>query len=178
MPLITLTSRLRRLVLTSHVTFSVGWLGAVAAYLALAITGLTSSDAEMMRAAYLSMATIAWIVIVPCSIAALASGLVQSLTTEWGLFRHYWVLAKFLLTVAAVTVLLLHMPTVRRMAGIAAAWGGSAADVGALQIQLVIHAGGGLLVLLTATVLSVYKPWGRIRRSPEAYQVSSRDSRR
>jgi hypothetical protein len=178
MPLITLTSPLRRLVLTSHVTFSVGWLGAVAAYLALAITGLTSSDAEMMRAAYLSMATIAWIVIVPCSIAALASGLVQSLTTEWGLFRHYWVLAKFLLTVAAVTVLLLHMPTVRRMAGIAAASGGFGADVGALQIQLVIHAGGGSVVLLTATALSVYKPWGRIRRSPSAYQGPSRDSGR
>lgn len=177
MPLIASTSCLRRFVLTSHVTFSVGWLGAVAAYLALAVTGLTSSDAEMMRAAYPSMATIAWIVIVPCSIAALASGLVQSLTTEWGLFRHYWVLAKFLLTLAAVTVLLLHMPTVRRMAGMAAA-GFSAADAGTLRIQLVIHAAGGLLVLLTSTALSVYRPWGRIRRSPSAYEVPSHDPRR
>ena len=41
-----MTSRLRKLVLASHVTFSVGWLGAVAAYLALAVIGMTTSDNE------------------------------------------------------------------------------------------------------------------------------------
>jgi hypothetical protein len=39
----------------------------------------------------------------------------------------------------------------------------SAADFAALQLQLLVHAAGGLLVLLTVTALSVYKPWGRIR---------------
>ncbi len=34
--------QLRKLALTVHVTASVGWLGAVAAFLALAIAGLTS----------------------------------------------------------------------------------------------------------------------------------------
>src|SRR5438876_8144523 len=97
----TMTPRLRKFALTAHVTSSVGWLGAVVAYLALAIAGLTSQDAQRVRAACLAMELIGWFVIVPCSLAALLTGVVQSLGTEWGLFRHYWILVKFLLTIGA-----------------------------------------------------------------------------
>jgi len=44
---------------------AVGWLGAVVAYLALALVGLTSPSAQMVRAAYLAMEVIGWYVIVP-----------------------------------------------------------------------------------------------------------------
>jgi hypothetical protein len=69
---------------------SVGWLGSVVAYLALAIVGLTSHDAQTVRAVYLSMEVIGWFVIVPFSLAALAAGLVESLGTPWGLSRHWF----------------------------------------------------------------------------------------
>jgi len=156
----TMTPRLRKFALTTHVTFSVGWLGAVLAYLPLAITGLTSHDAQTVRAAYLSMEMIGWFVIVPCCFAALLTGLVQSLGTEWGLFRHYWILVKFLLTITATIILLLHMPTITRMARLAAEMTLPIATFGEIQRQLLVHAAGGLLVLLTVTALSVYKPWG------------------
>jgi len=156
----TMTPGLRKFALTAHIVLSVGWLGAVVAYLALAILGLTSHDAPMVRAAYLSMEAIGWYVIVPFSLATLLAGLVEALGTRWGLFQHWWVLAKFLLTTAASVVLLRHMPAVTYMSGLAAGTTLSTADFRALRIQLVIHAGGGLLVLLAATVLSVYKPWG------------------
>jgi hypothetical protein len=156
-----MTPPLRKLLLTAHVTVSVGWLGAALAYIALAITGITSADAEQARAAYLSLKLIGWFVIVPASLASLLTGLFQSLGTEWGLFRHYWVLVKFVLTVGATTVLLLHMPAVSRMAGVAAETPLAGPDFRELRVQLVVHAGGGLVVLLTATSLSVFKPWGR-----------------
>jgi hypothetical protein len=145
---LTMTPRLRKFALTAHITSSVGWLGAVVAYLALAIAGLTAQDAQVMRSAYLAMELTGWFVIVPLSLASLLTGLVQSLGTEWGLFRYYWILVKFALTIGAVTILLLHMPAVSRMSGVTSE---------------VVHAGGGVLVLLTATTLSVYKPWGRTR---------------
>ncbi|HEU5098981.1 MAG TPA: hypothetical protein VFU22_08180, partial [Roseiflexaceae bacterium] len=44
---------IRKLVLTAHVTFSVGWPGAVVVFLALAVVGLTSQDAQTVRGAYL-----------------------------------------------------------------------------------------------------------------------------
>jgi hypothetical protein len=156
-----MTPGLRRFALTAHVTFSVGWLGAVIAYLALAIAGLNSRDAQLVRAAYLSMELIGWFVIVPCSLAALLSGLVESLGTEWGLFRHYWILAKFVMTLVGTLVLLGHMRSVSRMARLAVELTSSRAEVGILPLQLVVHAAGGLLVLIAATALSVFKPWGR-----------------
>ena len=155
-----MTPRLHKFVLAAHITFSVGWLGAAVAYLALAIAGLTSHDVSMVRAAYFSMELIGWFVIVPFSLAALLTGLVQSLGTQWGLFRHYWILVKFLLTTGATVVLLWHMQAVSRMSALAAETVLSSADFRALRIELVVHAAGGLLVLLAATTLSVYKPWG------------------
>ena len=88
----TMTPTLRKFALTAHVTASVGWLGSVAAFLGLAVVGLASPDAQTMRAVYVSMELIGWFVIVPFSVAALLTGLVQSLGTPWGVFRHYWVL--------------------------------------------------------------------------------------
>jgi hypothetical protein len=153
-----MTPRLRKFALTAHIAFSVGWLGAVVPYLALAIVGLTSHDAQMVRAAYLEL--IGWFVIVPLSLAALLSGLVQSLGTPWGLFRHWWIVAKFLLTTGATIVLLGHMEAVSRMSGIAAKATLSSADFRGLRVQLAVHATGGLLVLLAVTGLSLFKPWG------------------
>ena len=155
-----MTPRLRKFAFTAHITISIGWLGAVVAYLALAIAGLTSQDAQTVRATYLSMELIGWLVIVPFSLVALFTGLVQSLGTQWGLFRHYWILVKFLLTTVATGVLLWHMQVVSRMSDLAIETILSSADFRALRIQLVVHAAGGLLVLLAVTMLSVYKPWG------------------
>lgn len=122
------------------------------------------------------MELIGWFVVVPSSLAALLTGLIQSLGTEWGLFRHYWVVVKLVLTIGATTIALLHMPAVSRVAGAAAM--SSPIEIGA-QKQLVAHAGGGLLVLLAITALSVFKPWGRTpygRSQPqgEAAGVSQR----
>ena len=159
----TMTPRLRKFALTAHVTSSVGWLGAVAAFLALAVAGLTSEDAQMVRAAYLAVELITWFVIVPLAFASLLTGLVSSLGTTWGLFRHYWVLMKLLLTILATLVLLLHTRPIGILAGVAAETILSSADLRGLRIQLVADAGAALLVLLVNTTLGVYKPRGMTR---------------
>ena len=158
--MMTMTPGLRKFALTAHITFSVGWLGAVAGFLALAIAGLTSKDAQLVRAAYLAMKLTAWFVIVPLAFASLLTGIIQSVGTAWGLFRHYWVLAKLVLTVFATVVLLLKMKLIGYLAGVAAETTLSGAELRTLRIQLVVHAAGGLLVLLAITALSVFKPWG------------------
>ena len=159
----TMAAGLRKFALTAHVTSSVGSLGAVATFLALAIAGLISADAQRMRSAYLAMELTAQFVIVPLVLASLLTGLVQSLGTSWGLFRHYWVLTKFPLSVVVAVVLLLQMQPISYMAGISAHTMLSGADFLGLRSSLVVHAGGGLLVLLVAATLSVYKPRGMTR---------------
>ncbi len=151
---------IRKFALTAHVTSSVGWLGAVAGFLALAIAGLTSADAQLVRAVYQAMELTGWFVIVPLSVASLLTGLVQSLGTAWGLFRHYWVVAKLAITLVATLVLLIHMRPIGHIADVVAMATLARGELGGLRIQLVADAGAALVVLLIATTLSVYKPRG------------------
>ncbi len=151
---------LRKFVLAAHLTFSIGWIGAVVAYLALAVSAMTSQDALTVRGAWVAMELTGWYVIVPLALAALLTGIVISMGTKWGLFRHYWVLISLALTIVATVVLLLHMPTVSLMADVAREADG--AGLGKLGAEL-LHPGAGLLVLLVVTGLNVYKPRGMTR---------------
>ena len=155
----TMTPGLRKFELIVHLTASVGWLGAVAAYLALDVTVATSQDAQTLRAAYLVMELIASWAIVPLSLASLLTGLIISLGTKWGLFRHYWVLISLVLTIVATIVLLSETQTISRMADIAADPTTSSDTLRALPNTLV-HSVGGMVVLLVIQVLNVYKPRG------------------
>ena len=156
----TMTPRLSKFTLTAHVSSSVGWLGAVAAFLALSIAGLTSENTQMVRATYLAMELVGWFVIVPLSLASLLTGLVQSLGTTWGLFRHYWIVGKLLIAVIATIFLLLHMQPVGHLARVVSETTLARGELAGLRIQLVADAGAAILVLLVATALSVYKPQG------------------
>ncbi|MBA2724635.1 MAG: DUF2269 domain-containing protein [Actinobacteria bacterium] len=152
--------RLRKVVLSIHLTFSVGWIGAVLAYLALGIGAVTSESIQTVRGAWLAMELTGWFVIVPLAITSLLTGLVMALGTKWGLFRHYWVLVSFVLTLIATVILLLHMPDVSVMA--AAAQNAVGAELEALGGDL-LHPGVGLVVLLVVQVLNLYKPAGITR---------------
>jgi predicted secreted protein len=158
-----MTPRLRKLTLTAHVTASVGWLGALAVFLAHALASLVSQDEQMVRAASLAMGLTAWFVILPLSLASLITGLVQALGTAWGLFRHYWILFKLLLTAVATIVLLLKLEPISYLADVATQATFSSADLIGLRTSLMVHAAGGLLVLLAAAALAVYKPPGMTR---------------
>jgi hypothetical protein len=164
----------RKLALSAHVTASVGWLGAVAAFLALAVVGLTSVDTQTVRAVYIAMYLIGWFVIVPLSFASLLTGLVEALGTKWGLFRHYWVLAKLLINIFANIVLLMYMPTLTYLANQASDASLSGSDLGSVRDPSpVLHSSAALLLLLVALVLGVYKPRGMTRygwRKQREYQ--------
>ena len=149
---------LRKAVLTTHVVTSVGWLGAVVAYLVLDVTAVTSRDADLVRSAYGAMELVVVSTIVPLALATVVIGVVNALGTTWGLFRHWWVIVKLLLTLVATAVLLLQVPTIRTLAESA----GSGADPRDLPGTLG-HSIGGLLVLVIVTVLSTYKPRGLTR---------------
>jgi hypothetical protein len=101
------------------------------------------------------------------------------------LIQHYWVLAKLLLTVIATVVLLLKMRLIGHLAAAAAETTLATADLHQTRLELVVHAGGGLLVLLVITTLSVFKPWGKTRfwkrhdplQTPGAKPMSTTDKR-
>ncbi len=70
---------LHRVTFTTHIASSVGWVGAVMAFVAIAVIGFTSDDESTARGAYLVMAPAAWFVLVPPAHASLISGRALSL---------------------------------------------------------------------------------------------------
>src|SRR5262245_15493642 len=162
--------RLRKLALSVHLTCSVGWIGAVVAYLALGVAA-TSRDGSRVRAAWIAMEWTGWFAIVPLAIGALSTGLIMALGTKWGLFRHYWVLFSFALTTFATVILVLHMPTVSALAEVAReatdpARAGLGGDLA--------HPGLGLVVLLVVQVLNLYKPPGMTRYGQRKQRAQAR----
>ena len=158
-----MSPRVRALSLTAHITVSVGWLGAVAGAFVLSIAGLASNDAQTVRAAYVSLELIAWFAILPLAIASLLTGLVHSLGTPWGLFRHYWVLAKLTINLFATLVLLLYLQTLGRLAD----------EAPRDDLSPALHSLAALLLLVLATAFAVFKP-----RGLTPYGWRKRDERR
>ena len=146
----------RKLALTAHICASVGWLGAIAGFLALAVTGFLTENGQVVRAAFLGMDWIGWYVLVPISFASLVTGLIQSLGTDWGLFRHYWVVAKLLINVLANIVLLMYMVQLSSVVTTLPSHDVS----GFRSASPVLHASVALVLLLVASVLAVFKPRG------------------
>jgi hypothetical protein len=170
----------RKGALAVHLTVSVGWIGALAAYIALDLATATSEDAPTLRAAYLGMEAIAHYVIVPLALSSLLTGLVMSVGTKWGLFRHYWVVISLVLTVVATAVLLVETQTIRSLADMAADPTVRTDELRALHSTLA-HSIGGMVVLLLIAALNVYKPQGMTRygwrkgeRAPREQLVTGR----
>jgi hypothetical protein len=158
---------LRRLSLATHITLSVSWIGAAGSFLVLNTIALTSPNDETVRAVYLSMNLIGLYAIVPLSLAALATGLIQSSGTHWGLLRHYWVVAKLLLTTLAVYALFMHqfsaVTSAAKLVPVSSTPVVLDPRLHSLGMEILGDVSGGLFVLLVVATLAVYKPWGLTR---------------
>jgi hypothetical protein len=170
----TFAPAIRRLTYSTHITSSLAWVGAVIVFIGLAVIGLTSGNEATTRGAYLVMAPAAWFALVPLAHVSLLSGLALCLGTAWGVFRHYWVVSKLVMTVFATAILLAYMSTFREMAGIAADSRVNLADV--RNPSPLVHSVLALVLLLSATWLAVYKPFGSTpygRRARQGAVVAS-----
>ncbi|WP_051569923.1 hypothetical protein [Cryptosporangium arvum] len=147
-----LSPRTRKVALTVHVGLSVGWLGLAMAMTVLAVVGLTTSDDVLRHDVYRIMHLFDLVIVIPVVVLTILSGLVVSLFTRWGLFRHWWVLIKFVLALAVPMV-----------AGVQHLWiaeliDRTAADPTAVGVRLLVCFALYDVVLWTATALSVFKP--------------------
>jgi hypothetical protein len=150
------------------VAVSVGWIGVEAGLLALAVAGLTTSDPDVLRAAYVALGRLGAALILPVSAATLVTGTLLGARTKWGLVRYHWVRVKLVVTVAltAGTNLVVN----RRLQDAAARALRGQVDAGTMP-HLVGPFTAGMVLLVAATVLSMYKPWGRTARGRRSRAV-------
>ncbi|MFG1920856.1 hypothetical protein [Cryptosporangium sp. NPDC048952] len=152
-----LTPRWRKTVLITHVTTSVGWLGADAVLVVLGVAGLTGA-AGGPDVVYPVAGLIGTVLITPLALAALVTGVLSGLGTKWGLFRHWWVVTKLAVTVVMnVLVLFVLAPGLREAARLGSELPGRDA------INFVVAPSVACTLLLLTTILSVSKPRKRVR---------------
>lgn len=151
----TLPPRWRKAVLTVHVITAVGWLGTDLVQVTLGIAGLAGADPAVV---YPAMGLVGTVLFVPLSALVWLVGVVNAAVTPWGLMRHWWVVVKLALT---TLMLVLVMFALRPTLSAALELGAALPD--AERTQLVIAPSVSSTLLVIATVVSTYKPWGRTR---------------
>lgn len=158
---------LRKLTLTSHITFSVGWLGAIAVFLALAVTAFTTVNKQVAQSTYVAMEISTLYIIIPFCIASFITGLIQALGTKWGLFKYYWIIVKLFLTIVMTALLFLHLKPISYLSGVAMDMSSYKIETSRTLIDLIVKASAAVLGLIVITTISIYKPWGRVQRTKE-----------
>jgi hypothetical protein len=151
-----LPPRWRKAVLTVHVVTAVGWLGVDLVLLTFGIAGLSGADPDLV---YPAQSFIGRVLFTPLSVLVWLVGVVNAMLTPWGLLKHWWVLVKLLLTTVMLgLVLCLLYPGLTQAGELAGEL--PSRD----RINMVVAPSVSTSLLIFATVLSTYKPWGRARR--------------
>ena len=127
-------------------------------------TGWFGADAEVRALAYRALAAFAVWPMLTAGLVCLVTGLVLGLGTKWGLLRYWWVAVKLVLNLVLCTLILVAlepgMDTVAEYGRDLT----TGAEVPPEIPSLFFPPAVSLTALTFATVLSVLKPWGRIRR--------------
>jgi hypothetical protein len=158
-----MTPRMSKAMLTLHIIFSVGWIGAVVVFLVFSIVALTNEDNQLVRSSLIAMELSAWFAIVPFSLTSLCTGVVQAIGTKWGLFKHYWIILKLFLTLGSTILLILHLQPIVFLANLATDISFSNAQHVEQIINLIAKTGLAILVLVAITTISIFKPWGKVQ---------------
>jgi hypothetical protein len=159
-----LSRRWRKATLILHIVAGGSWIGIDVMVAVLVWTGWFGSDADVRGLAYRALAAFAVWPMLTSGLVCLVTGLLLGLGTRWGLLRYWWVAVKLVLNLVLCTLILVALEPGMAVVG---AYGRELAG-GAVApdevSSLFFPPAVSLTALTFATVLSVVKPWGRLRK--------------
>lgn len=146
---------LYKLYLASHIIVSVGWLGTAYTKFFLELAAIMAESADVSKALLVAIEKL-HVAFPIMAIATIVTGVLLSLGTKWGILKHYWVAVKLVLTIGVIsTAIQLDDRFVRQ--SISSLSGQKMTPM----IPLICLTAAHMLMLGAATVISVYKPWGK-----------------
>jgi hypothetical protein len=160
-----LSASARKLTLTIHIISAIGWIGVDFVLFVFAFTGLTSDDPSTIAICYQAIEMFAVVLLVPLGLLSLATGLLLGWGSKYGILRYHWVLWKLILNLVLTTlVVVLLRPGVNEAADLVTESPGTIPDqLEQARANLIFPPTVSITVLTFATVLAVYKPWGRTK---------------
>ncbi|MEU4419941.1 hypothetical protein AB0F81_04905 [Actinoplanes sp. NPDC024001] len=152
----------RRTTLVLHLAAAGAWIGIDVIVAVLVVTGWFSDDVAVRSLAYRALATFVVWPMLTAGLLCLATGLVLGLGSVWGLVRYWWVAVKLVLNLLLCALIVLALqPGMEDVAGYGTDLLTASPDAGRVS-RLFFPPAVSLSVLVLATTLGVFKPWGRI----------------
>lgn len=147
---------------TVHIVLASLWLGGALSVLALQV-GLHATSGGELFGHDVAMKLVDDFVIIPAAIGTLLTGLLYSVFTKWGFFRHGWVIAKWVITLAGIVFGTFWLgPWLNALPPLSASLGMDALAWPEYLALKSANAWGALVqvsALALAVWLSVFKPW-------------------
>lgn len=147
---------------TLHLAFVCLWVGGALGVMVVQNGGGT---AEALHGRDVAARLVDDFVVIPGAMGSLLTGLIYSLFTPWGFFKHRWVAVKWFITLYGVLFGTFFLgPWLNSLAPISAKLGGGAlADYAYTRARDLNSLWGGIQIstLLFALAISVLKPWRR-----------------
>jgi hypothetical protein len=148
-----------------HVSSGAIWLGTGLCLVIMGAKNIHETSGDALYAVNEICKLLDDFVIIPTATISLVSAFFLSWFTNWGFFKHYWVIAKWVLTVLAIVFGTFWIgPWINAMTSISAA-----ERLKALENPLYMFDNQGMLwggivinvTLLVIIAISLLKPWGR-----------------
>jgi hypothetical protein len=150
--------------LVTHIVSGGAWIGVDVIVAVLVLTGRFAGDLQVRSLAYQALATFVVWPTLASGLVCLATGVILGLATTWGLVRYWWVAVKLVLNLVLCSLILLVLqPGMDEVAAYGRNLLTGSPDPATVS-QLFFPPAVSLTTLTLATVLAVFKPWGRIRR--------------
>lgn len=160
-----LTVKQKNWLLSAHVVFAALWTGTVLSMFLLALRNQNSTNADVLRTLNSAINLLDDYVVIPSAIGSLLTGTFLCWLTVWGFFKHYWVIVKWIATVALIVFGTFWLfPWANAATAIS-----EAQRLQALENPLYTFDAKGVLIgtvvqvccLLVIIAISFLKPWGR-----------------
>ena len=170
-----LSGRARKAVLLVHVLSAAAWLGIDLALGILVVVALSTTDVNTAAISVQAIDVFAIWPMLGASVVCLISGVVLGVTSKYGLVKYWWVALKLFMNVGMSLLIAFSLrPGVAEAARIGERM--AAGDPTAvLSPELMYPVVVAPTLLLFAYILSVFKPWGRIRKSAQPVKRERRD---
>jgi hypothetical protein len=156
------TARRRSIGVTIHVVAALALLGVSSVLMVAGLRAATRDDAREAHSIYELLRLLTFSLDLPLAFITLLSGALLALTSIWGMFRYWWVIAKLAIYGATLIIgVVLIGPSLDTLIDVTET--GSPRESGA-RSTLIVAAGVQVVILIGAATLGVFKP-GRPRRA-------------
>ena len=160
-----LSAPARKLTLTVHIITAIGWIGVDFVLFVFSFRGITTDNPETLRLCYQAIEMFAIVLLLPLGLLSLASGLLLGWGTKYGILRYRWVFWKLVLNLVLTTLVIIALrPGVAEAADLVSGTPDlNSPELDQARSNLLFPPVVSISALTFATVLAVYKPWGRTK---------------